>query len=161
MSFCADLALRMREHEAVIRHDELTDGGIRKPLMEDVAKIAAILSDIALKRSGRSLSTWHAARTPGPLRAFWQRVAAKRGGNIATVAVARKLAVIAWHLLSDDEEYAFARPSLVREKLRRLELLVGAERRTGQAARCASSAAASSTASSSSWPSRPRARIGG
>ena len=77
-------------------------------------------------------AAWHAARTPGPLRAFWQRVAAKRGGNIATVAVARKLTVIAWHLLSDDEEYAFARPSLVREKLRRLELLVGAERRTGQ-----------------------------
>lgn len=48
------------------------------------------------------------------------------------MAVARKLTVIAWHLLSDDEEYAFARPSLVREKLRRLELLVGAERRTGQ-----------------------------
>lgn len=59
-------------------------------------------------------------------------MAAKRGGNIATVAVARKLAVIAWHLLSDGEEYAFARPSLVREKLRRLELLTGAERRTGQ-----------------------------
>lgn len=77
-------------------------------------------------------AAWHAARTPGPLRAFWQRVAARRGGNIATVAVARKLTVIAWHLLSDDEEYAFARPSLVREKLRRLELLVGAERRPGQ-----------------------------
>jgi transposase len=77
-------------------------------------------------------AAWHAGRTAGPLRAFWQRVAAKRGVNIATVAVALKLAVIAWHLLSRGEEYAFARPSLVREKLRRLELTVGADRRTGK-----------------------------
>jgi hypothetical protein len=31
-----------------------------------------------------------------------------------------------------DEEYAFARPSLVREKVRRLELLTGAERHRGK-----------------------------
>jgi hypothetical protein len=51
-------------------------------------------------------AAWHAARTAGPLRAFHQRVAARRGGNIATVAVARKLAVIAWHMLSRGEDYA-------------------------------------------------------
>lgn len=59
-------------------------------------------------------------------------MAAKRGSNVATVAVARKLVVIAWHMLVRDEEYAFARPSLVREKIRRLELLIGAERHRGQ-----------------------------
>ncbi len=75
---------------------------------------------------------WHAARTTGPLRAFHERVASRRGRNIATVAVARKLAVIAWHMLSRGEDYAFARPSLVREKLRRLELMTGAERRQGK-----------------------------
>jgi len=77
-------------------------------------------------------AAWRAARETGPLRAFSQRVAAKRGSNIATVAVARKLVVIAWHMLARDEEYAFARPSLVREKLRRLELLAGAERHPGK-----------------------------
>jgi hypothetical protein len=77
-------------------------------------------------------AAWHAARTTGPLRAFHERVAARRGRNIATVAVARKLAVIAWHMLSRGEDYAFARPSLVREKLRKLELLTGAERRKGK-----------------------------
>ena len=51
---------------------------------------------------------------------------------MATVAVARKLALIAWHMLSRDEDYAFARPSLVREKLRRLELMVGASRQQGK-----------------------------
>jgi transposase len=77
-------------------------------------------------------AAWHAARTTGPLRAFHERIAGRRGANVATVAVARKLVVIAWHMLSRDQDYAFARPSLVREKIRKLELLVGAERRKGK-----------------------------
>jgi transposase len=77
-------------------------------------------------------AAWHAARAPGPLRAFHARVAARRGANIATVAVARKLAVIAWHMLSRGEDYAFARPSLTREKLRRLELMTGAKHQKGK-----------------------------
>jgi transposase len=77
-------------------------------------------------------AAWHAARTTGPLRAFHQRLAARRGANVATVAVARKLALIAWHMLSRGEDYAFARPSLVREKLRRLELMLGATRQQGK-----------------------------
>jgi hypothetical protein len=67
-------------------------------------------------------------RAPGPLRLFGERVGARRGSNVAVVAVARKLLVITWHLLTRDEEYAFARPSLVREKVRMLELLT----RTGR-----------------------------
>jgi len=77
-------------------------------------------------------AAWHAARTTGPLSAFHERIAVRRGRNIATVAVARKLAVIAWHMLSRGEDYAFARPSLTREKIRKLELLTGAERRKGK-----------------------------
>jgi transposase len=77
-------------------------------------------------------AAWHATRTPGPLHGFHARLAARRGSKIATVATARKLVVIAWHLLSRGEEYAFVRPALYREKLRRLELLLGAPRRQGQ-----------------------------
>ncbi len=77
-------------------------------------------------------AAWRASRETGPLRAFAQRVAAKRGPNIATVAVARKLVAIGWHMLARNEEYAFGRPSLVREKVRRLELLTGAERHPGK-----------------------------
>lgn len=77
-------------------------------------------------------AAWHAARTYGPLRAFAERVKSRRGAQVAIVAVARKLVVIAWHMLSQEEDYAFARPSLVREKLRRAELLVGAERQQGR-----------------------------
>jgi transposase len=73
-----------------------------------------------------------AARTPGPLRAFAERIGSRRGTNVAAVAVARKLAMIAWHMLSRGEDYAFARSALTREKLRRLELMLGAERRQGR-----------------------------
>jgi transposase len=77
-------------------------------------------------------AAWNASRTTGPLRAFAERIKHKRGVNVATVAVARKLVVIAWHMLSRGENYAFTRPSLVREKVRKLELAVGAQRRKGR-----------------------------
>jgi transposase len=77
-------------------------------------------------------AAWVAARTPGPLRAFWERTARRRGDQIATIAVARKLVVIAWNMLTRDEDYAFKRPAALREKIRRLELLSGADSRRGQ-----------------------------
>ena len=75
-----------------------------------------------------------ASRAPGPLRGFYERVKARRGWQIATVAVARKLVVIAWHLVHDQSDYAFARPSLIAKKTRALELRAGhPARRGGQA----------------------------
>jgi transposase len=71
-------------------------------------------------------------RTPGPLRAFYLRLKARRGGNVAVVAVARKLAVLAWHLLTGDEDYRFSPPSRTAEKLRALELAAGRPRRMGR-----------------------------
>lgn len=68
---------------------------------------------------------------PRTLRAFGERIRARRGANIATVAGVRKLAVLICHLLTREEDYAFTRPSLVREKVRLLELAPGAERRIG------------------------------
>src|SRR5262245_33017697 len=58
-------------------------------------------------------AAWAAARTPGPLRAFYQRVRARRGTQVAIVATARKLAVLCWHLLIKSESYAFTQPSLL------------------------------------------------
>jgi transposase len=71
-------------------------------------------------------AAWTALRSPGPLRAFGERIRARRGPQVAAVAVARKLAVLAWHLLSRGEDYAYARPSLVRAKLRQAERMAGA-----------------------------------
>jgi transposase len=67
-------------------------------------------------------AAWVAVRTPGPLRAFYERIRARRGAQIALVATARKLSVLFWHLLTREEDYAFGRPSLTRRKLRALEL---------------------------------------
>jgi hypothetical protein len=66
------------------------------------------------------------------MRAFYERVRARRGSQIAIVAVARKLAVLFWHLLTREQDYAFQRPSLTRKKLRGLELRAGAERHPGR-----------------------------
>jgi transposase len=73
-----------------------------------------------------------AVSTAGPMRAFYDRVRARRGSQIAIVAVARKLAVLFWHLLTREQDYAFARPSLTRKKLRAVELRAGAERHPGR-----------------------------
>jgi transposase len=73
-------------------------------------------------------AAWITARAPGPLHAFAERTAARRGRHVATVAVARKLAVLCWHLLTRGENYAFQRPRLVKRKLRTLELKAGAPR---------------------------------
>jgi hypothetical protein len=83
-------------------------------------------------------AAWCAAKAPGPLRAFYQRVRARRGMQIAVVATARKLAVLCWHLIIKGEDYAFALPSLIAHKQRKLELRAGqpaARGRKGQAAR--------------------------
>ena len=74
---------------------------------------------------------WSAVRQPGPLRAFYDRVRARRGHQVAVVAAARKLACLFWCLLTREEDYAFAQPSLTRKKLRRLELTAGAPRHQG------------------------------
>lgn len=70
-------------------------------------------------------AAWRVARLPGPLRSFYQRVCARRGPQIAITALARKLATLFWHLLTRDEDYAFAEPSAVRRKRRELQLHAG------------------------------------
>ncbi|MGP2492019.1 IS110 family transposase [Mesorhizobium sp. PUT5] len=77
-------------------------------------------------------AAWQTVRSPGPLHAFYERVRGKRGNHIAAVAVARKLAVIIWHLLTRGEDYSWVRPSLHAKKLRDLELRAGHPPRRGQ-----------------------------
>jgi transposase len=75
---------------------------------------------------------WKVTLTPGPLRAFFQRVRARRGPQIAATATARKLVVLFWHLLTRQQDYAFGRPAMTRNKIRRLELLAGAPSQKGR-----------------------------
>jgi transposase len=83
-------------------------------------------------------AAWVAAKTPGPLRAFFERVRARRGMQIAVVATARKLACLCWQLIIKGEDYAFQRPSLTAQKLRALELRAGMPSRRGQKGKAAS-----------------------
>lgn len=76
-------------------------------------------------------AAWAAAKAPGPLRAFFLRIRARRGHQIAAVAVARKLAVLCWHLLTKNTDYQWARPALVANKLRSMELQAGQPQRKG------------------------------
>lgn len=77
-------------------------------------------------------AAWAVARTPGPFRAFYDRIRSRRGPQIAVVALARKLAALVWFLISREQDYLWARPALVAWKYRRLELRAGAPRRPGQ-----------------------------
>jgi transposase len=70
-------------------------------------------------------AAWAAARSPGPLRAFYRKVAARRGQHIAAVATARKLAMIIWHMLTKKADYIWARPALMARKRRSAELRAG------------------------------------
>ena len=70
-----------------------------------------------------------AIRSPGPLRAFFERVRARRGHAVAIVAVARKMCVLFWHLLNRGEDYAYQMPIVTAKKLRKVELTAGATRR--------------------------------
>jgi transposase len=76
-------------------------------------------------------AAWAAAKAPGPLRAFFIRIRARRGHQIAAVAVARKLATLCWHMLTKSEDYRWARPSLVTHKCRAMELAAGLPQKKG------------------------------
>jgi transposase len=89
-------------------------------------------------------ASWSVVRQPGPLHAFYQRIRARRGHSVAIVATARKLACLFWCLLTREEDYAYAQPSLTAKKLRLLEVRAGAPTRKG--------------IPSGTWPTRQRMR---
>ncbi|UUY01587.1 IS110 family transposase [Svornostia abyssi] len=86
----------------------------------------------ALARAMLGEAAWSVAKTPGPLKAFFERVRARKGPQVAATATARKLACLFWCMLTRGEDYAYARPSMTRHKIRQLELLCGATPRKGQ-----------------------------
>lgn len=91
-------------------------------------------------------AAWAAIKTPGPLRAFYQRVRSRRGAQIAIVAVARKIAILRWQLLTKQQDYAYQRPTHVARKLRALELRAGATTTKGKPLRPRTETAAERTA---------------
>jgi hypothetical protein len=77
-------------------------------------------------------ATWSVVHQPGPLRAFYLRVRSRRGHSKAIVAIARKLAILFWCMLSREQDYAHQQPSLTARKLRLLEVRAGAPTQKGK-----------------------------
>lgn len=91
-----------------------------------------------ITKAGNSHARWtlvqaahHVARHPGPLGHFFRRLAKKKNYNVAVVATARKLVVIAWHMLTHNEPYRYATPDTTAQKLARLRIRATGQRRRG------------------------------
>lgn len=72
-----------------------------------------------------------AAKHPGPLGHQFAKLARRKSHNIAIVAIARRLAVLAWHLLTSHQPYRYASPAAVETKLQRLRVAARGKRKTG------------------------------
>src|SRR5215218_10032338 len=94
------------------------------------ATFIAAIGDIGRFESPRKLVGYLGldpkVRQPGPIRAFYSRIRARRGHQVAIVAAARKLTCLFWCLLARAEDYAYQQPSLTQQKLRLLEIRAGA-----------------------------------
>lgn len=93
----------------------------------------------SISKAGRSHTRWMlveaahtAARDPGPLGHFFNKVRRRKSYNVAVVALARKMALIVWHLLTTNKPYRYAKPDSVAKKLDKLRIAgTGVKRRGG------------------------------
>lgn len=91
-----------------------------------------------ITKQGRAHARWllvqaaqHLDRNPGPLGVFFRRIARKKNRNVAVVATAHKLVLIAWHMLTNNEPYRYAQPKTTQAKFARLRLAAGGARKRG------------------------------
>jgi transposase len=73
----------------------------------------------------------HLSGHPGPLGVFFRRLAQRKNRNVAVVATARKLAGIAWHMLTKNEPYRYAQPRPTQDKLARLRVRATGQKKPG------------------------------
>lgn len=90
----------------------------------------------AITKTGRGHTRWmlvqaaHSVRLhPGPLGHFFRRLKRKKNHNVAVVAVAHKLAILAWHVLTSNTPYRYALPRATEEKLAKLRVAATGQRR--------------------------------
>jgi transposase len=83
-----------------------------------------------ISKAGSSQTRWlltqsaqHASRHPGPLGAFFRRLAKRKNRSVAITALARKLVTIAFLMLKNNEPYRYARPELMRRKFTTLKVI--------------------------------------
>ena len=64
----------------------------------------------------------HIGKHPGPLGHFFRRLKQRKNHNVAVVATARKLVMIAWHMLRKNEPYRYAISRTTETKLAKLRV---------------------------------------
>jgi len=109
------------------------DGRVRRLGRVETDQLKAFAQSLGpISRAGQAhargllIEAAHTAiRTPGPLRAFHARLKARRGPQVALCATARKLAVLAWHLLTSGQDYRYGAPTITQRKLRTLQRKAG------------------------------------
>jgi transposase len=89
-----------------------------------------------ITKAGNSLARWlltqaaqHLATHPGPLGVFFRRIARRKHRNVAVVATARKLVVIALLMLKHREPYRYGLPEPTKAKLAAFRIAATQERR--------------------------------
>jgi transposase len=95
-----------------------------------------------ITKAGRVQARWmlvqaahSAARDSGPLGHFFNKLRRRKAYNAAIVGLARKLAVLAWHLLTSGQPYRYAKPAGVNEKLSALRVAGSGIRKRGGVAK--------------------------
>jgi transposase len=89
--------------------DGSTCGADQNPIVRQSGDGRAHHGRITKRGSGRARhllveAGWQTVRSPGPMRALYERLRARRGAHVAAVAVARELAVLIWHMLTQGED---------------------------------------------------------
>lgn len=74
-----------------------------------------------------------AGRHSGPLGHQFAALARRKNRHVAVVAIARKLAILVWHVLTRGAPYRYALPRTIETKLARLRVSQQGKRRTGLA----------------------------
>ena len=100
---------------------------IRRPLLSRTDHKTRSPSCPLAAGSGRA-ACGPASRTP---RRFLPPHRQKEDRNVAVVAVAHKLVVLAWHMLHNNEPYRYAQPKTLQAKLSRLRILATQQKRKG------------------------------
>jgi transposase len=107
-------------------------------LVSSTYKSADLCYHGPITKRGNSHARWmlieaaqHLDKHPGPLGNFFRRLARKKNRNVAVVAAARKMAMIAWQMLTTGEPYRYAIPKTTAAKLAKLRVKATGERRRG------------------------------
>jgi len=89
-----------------------------------------------ITKEGRSHARWMLVQAaqkmdanPGPLGHFFRKLLRKKNRSVAVVATARKMAAIAWQMLTHNEPYRYALPVQTQMKLSRLRVVATGEKR--------------------------------